>query len=279
VTYRVSESRQWTENRPSLGRRTLRLGELWRYRELVAFLALRDIKVRYKQAVLGGAWAVLQPLLSAAIFTVVFGRLARVSSGDVPYLVFSFAGVTLWSYLNTAVNKARSSLVSNSALITKVYFPRLAAPFASVVPGLIDLAVTLPVVVAMMVWSGVTPTARIFVAPLFLGGTMLVALGTGTLFAALTVQYRDVEQVFGLLLQMWLFATPVAYPTELIPDRWQWVYHLNPMVGLVDGWRWSLLGGAALGPEAIVSCVTAAAVLVTGLRVFQRAERRFADII
>ena len=279
MTGRVASDAPWVENRPTRGRRALQLEELWAYRELVAFLAVRDIKVRYKQAVFGGAWAVVQPLASAAIFTVVFGRLAKVSSQGVPFLVWSFTAVTLWSYFSTAVNGARGSLLANAALITKVYFPRIAAPLASVLPGLIDLAVALVVLVGLLVWNGLAPGPELVLAPLFLVGTVLVAFGIGTLFAAVTVQYRDVQQVFGLVLQLWLFATPVAYPPTLVKGGWQWVYHLNPVVGLVEGWRWSILGTPAPGRQALVSLAVGVVTLVGGLRVFQRSERRFADVI
>lgn len=269
----------WVENRATEGRRTLRVRELWRYRELVGFLALRDVKVRYKQAVFGGVWAILQPLAGAAIFTVVFSRLAGVSSGDVPYLVVAFASFTLWSYFSSSLDSARMSLVSNSSLVTKVYFPRLCAPLAGVFPALIDLGVALVVLAGLMVWNGIAPGAAVLAAPIFLLGAMVVALGVGTLFAALTVQYRDVQQVFGFVAQLWLFATPVAYPPGLVEGGWRWIYHLNPMVGVIEGWQWSLLGGAAPGADALVSLAAGALLLVVGLRVFQRAESRFADVI
>ncbi len=276
---RISGNDEWIENRPTHGRRSLRLDELWAYRELVAFFALRDVKVRYKQAIFGAAWAIVQPLAGAAIFTVVFGRLANVPSEGIPYLVFAFAGFSLWSYFSTSVDNARSSLVDNAALITKVYFPRLAAPLASVLPGLVDLGVALVVLVGMMIVVGLLPGMAVLTAPLFLIAAMIVALGTGTLFAALTVQYRDVDHVFGLLIQLWLFATPVAYPSTLVKGSWRWVYHLNPMVGVVDGWRWSVLGAPRPGWPALVSAVVGALLLVLGLGVFQRTERRFADVI
>jgi lipopolysaccharide transport system permease protein len=274
-----TDSEPWIENRPTNGRRALHFDELWNYRELVWFLALRDVKARYKQALFGGAWAIIQPLAGAALFTVVFGRLAKLPSDGIPYLLFTFASLSLWSYFATSVNNARSSLISNSSLITKVYFPRLIAPVAAVLPGLIDLAVALVVLVVMMIWEGVAPGLAVLTAPLFLVGAMVVALGAGALFAALTVQYRDVEQVFGLLQQLWLFATPVAYTTSLIKGPWRWVYSLNPMVGVLDGWRWAVLRGAPLGWQDLLSAGIGVLVLLVGLRVFQRGERRFADII
>lgn len=275
----TSDSGQWIESRPTRGRRALRFGELWRYRELVTFLAVRDVKVRYKQAVFGGVWAIVQPLAGAAIFTVVFGQVADLPSDGIPYLVFTFAGFALWTYLSTSVNTARASLISNSSLITKVYFPRLAAPLASVLPALIDLGVALVVLAVLAYAAGVAPGIAVLTAPLFLVGTVVVAFGTGTLLAALTVQYRDLQQVFTVLVQLWLFASPVAYSSSLIDDRWRWAYALNPMAGVLDGWRWSVLGGPPPGWELLVSAAVAGVLLVTGLLVFQRNERRFADVI
>jgi ABC-type polysaccharide/polyol phosphate export permease len=269
----------WIESRPTAGRRALRFDELWNARELVAFLALRDVKVRYKQAIFGGLWAIVEPLAAAAIFTVVFGRLANLSSGDIPYLVFAFCGFSIWSYFSTSVNDARNSLVTNSTLITKVYFPRLAVPLASVLPALIDLGVALLVLAVMCVFTGVYPSVAILTAPLFLVGAIVVAFGVGTLFATLTVQYRDVHHVFSLLLQLWLFATPVAYPGTLVTGGWRWLYSLNPMVGVVDGWRWALLDAPPPGWEVLASAAVALVLLYMGLRVFQRNERRFADVI
>jgi ABC-type polysaccharide/polyol phosphate export permease len=269
----------WLENRASRGRRALRLGELWRYRELITFLALRDVKVRYKQAVFGGLWAIIQPLAGAGVFTVVFGRMAQLPSDGFPYLVFTFAGFSLWTYFSTSVNSARSSLINNSSLITKVYFPRLAAPLASVLPGLIDLGVAVVVLAVLATVSGTRPGIALLFAPVFLLGAVVVAFGTGTLLAALTVQYRDLQQVFSVLVQLWLFASPVAYSSQLVDQHWRWAYRLNPMVGMLDGWRWSLLGGPAPGQEILLSAAVAGAILMAGLIVFQRGERRFADVI
>lgn len=274
-----SATEQWTEIRPTHGRRAVRLEELWAYRELVGFMALRDVKVRYKQAVFGGAWAIVQPLAGAAIFTVLFGRLADLPSDGIPYLVFAFAGFSLWSYFSVALGAARGSLISNESLITKVYFPRLVAPLASVVPGLIDLGVAAVVLAIMMFAYDIAPGLAVLSAPLFVLWAMVVAFGTGTLLAALTVKYRDVVQVFGFLTQLWLYATPVAYASTLIEGRWRWVYALNPMVGPLDGWRWALLGGPAPTTTALVSAASTIVLLVAGLAVFQRGERRFADII
>ncbi len=270
---------EWIENRPSAGRRALSLDELWRARELVGFLALRDVKVRYKQAIFGGAWSVVQPLVGAAIFTFVFGRLANVSSDGIPFLVFAFAGFSLWSYFSMALNSARGSLLSNAPLVTKVYFPRLAAPVASVLPGLVDLAVAIVVLGGMMTWREVTPGLPLLLAPVFLLATVATALGAGTFSAALVVQYRDVQQVFSFVVQVWFFATPVAYPASLVEGGWRWLYYVNPMAGIVEGWRWSLLGAPAPSRYAVLSFVSVLVFLVIGARVFQRTERRFADVI
>lgn len=279
ISAEPSDVQGWIESRATRGRRVMRLGELWRYRELIMFLALRDVRVRYKQAVFGGLWAIVQPLAGAAVFTVVFGRIARLPSDGINYLVFTFAGFALWTYFSSAVNNARSSLVANSSLITKVYFPRLVVPLASVLPGLIDLGVTLVILAAMSAAFRVAPGIAILTAPLFLLGAVAVAFGTGTLLAALTVQYRDLQQVFTVLVQLWMYASPVAYSSSLVGDRWRWVYGLNPMVGVLDGWRWSLLGGPAPGSELLVSGVVAGTITVAGLIVFQQGERRFADVI
>lgn len=273
------ERDRWIENKPTAGRRSLDLAELLRYRELVWFLAVRDLKVRYKQALLGSIWAVAQPLAGAAIFTVVFDRLAGISTEPVPYIVFSFAGFSLWTYFSAAVNQARGSLIANSALITKVYFPRLIAPLASIFPGLVDLTVALMVLAVMLVLTGVAPGVALVATPLALLVTMMIAFGTGTLLAALTVRYRDLQQVFGVLLQLWLFASPVAYPATLVEGTWRWIYHLNPMAGALDLWRWALLDAPLPVAQTGVSTGVAVVLAITSIQVFQRSERHFADVI
>lgn len=269
----------WVENRPTSGRRALWVRELWRSRELIAFLALRDVKVRYKQAVFGALWAIAQPLAGAAIFTLVFGRVAGLTSDGLPYILFAFTGFSLWTYLSSSVNTTRMSLLTNSALITKVYFPRLAAPLAGVLPALIDLGVAMTVLVVLCVLTGVVPSAAVPLAPLFLLGTMVLAFGMGTLLAALTVRYRDLQQVFAVVVQLWLYASPVAYSTTVVTGHWRWLYTINPMVGLLDGWRWSLLGGPTPGWSLAVSGSVTAVLTLLGLLVFQRNEQRFADVI
>lgn len=273
------DTARWIENRSTEGARSLQLDELWRYRELVLFLALRDVKVRYKQAAFGVGWAVLQPLAGVAVFTVVFRLLADVPSDGVPYPAFAFLGYSVWTYFSSTLNSARASLVSNAALVTKVYFPRLAAPLATLLPGLVDLAVALVIVAGFMIFYGIVPGLSIFTLPLWILAVTVTALGTGLLGATLNVKYRDAHHVFGLLTQLWLFASPVAYPSSLVQGEWRYLYYLNPMVAVIDGFRWSMFGAPAPGLPALVSGATCAGLLVVGLRYFRSAERRFADVI
>lgn len=270
----------WIENRPPAGwLRGLRARELWEYRELALFLALRDLKVRYKQTIFGVAWAVIQPLAGVAIFTVVFGRLVDVPSDGIPYPVFVYAGMLAWVYLSSAVDEAAQTLVEKSALVTKVYFPRILAPLAAVLPGLVDMAISLVILAGFMAVYGVAPGAAIALVPLWLLALVLVAAAAGTWLAALNVQYRDVRHALTFLIQVWLFVSPVVYPSSLVDGAWRFLYAANPVVGAVDGLRWSLLGAPAPGPEDLVSLVVGALVLVSGIAYFQRVERRFADVV
>jgi lipopolysaccharide transport system permease protein len=275
----TSVSDRWVENRAPTGWHKVDLRELWAYRELIAFLAIRDVKVRYKQAVLGMAWAVLQPLAGAVVFTLVFDRIANLPSDGIPYPVFAFVGVTVWTYFTTSVTTAMSSLVGNVGLVTKVYFPRMAAPIAAVLPGLLDMAISLLILVVLMVVYGVTPGLGLLALPLCVVVLVALAFGVGLILATLNVRYRDVKGVSSLLLQLWLFASPVAYGSSVIRDRWELLYALNPMAGLIDAFRWSLLGAPAPGTEALPSLAVLAVILVAGVAVFAREERRFADII
>jgi ABC-type polysaccharide/polyol phosphate export permease len=274
-----ADAEGWIETPRGDGRRSVRLAELWAYRELVAFLALRDLRARYKQAAFGFGWAVVQPLSGAIVLTVVFRELAGVPSDGIPYLVFAFLGFSVWSYFSSSLNAANISLVANSALVTKVYFPRLAAPFAAVLPGTVDLGIALGLTGVLMVVQGVSPGLALLTLPLWVAAVVLVALGVGLLLATATVQYRDVPHAFGLLTQLLLFASPVAYPASLVPERWLWLYHVNPMAGVISGFRWSMLGGTAPGAPALVSLATGVALLWLGLRYFGNHERRFADVI
>jgi lipopolysaccharide transport system permease protein len=273
------DRRAWIENRPSRGLRGLSLRELWEYRELAGFFALRDLKVRYKQAAFGAAWAVLQPLVGVVVFTLVFRRLAKVPSDGIPYPVFAFLGLAVWAYVSSGVTKAAQSLVSNSALVTKVYFPRLLAPLASVLPGLLDLALSLLVLGLLMLVYGIAPTWAILTLPLWLLALVATTLSVGLWLAALNVQYRDVNHAVTLLVQLWLFVSPVAYPSSLVPEAWGRLYALNPVVGLLDGFRWAVLGAPWPDISPFLSLAVTAALLVGGVLYFQRVERRFADVI
>jgi lipopolysaccharide transport system permease protein len=269
----------WVENRPRTGLLRLDLRELWAYRELAGFMALRDVRVRYKQAVLGIGWAVFQPLAGVVVFTIVFRRLAQVESDGLPYPIFAFAGLLAWNYTSGAVTKATQSLVSNAGLVTKVYFPRLLIPLAAVLPGLLDLAVSVPVLLVLYPIYDVRPGWAVLTLPLWVAAAMVVALAVGLLLAALNVRYRDVNQAISLLVQLWLFLSPVAYPTSTVPEAWRPVYALNPMVGVIDGFRWCLLAGPAPGPWSLLSAVVTLVLLGVALTYFQRTERRFADVI
>lgn len=269
----------WTENRPSGGARALRLAELWAYRELVLFLALRDVKARYKQALFGIGWSVVQPIVGVLMLTLVFRRLAGVPSDGIPYPLFALLGFLLWSYFAGSLGSASTSLVNNVSLVTKVYFARMVTPVAALLPGLVHLAVGFVLLVVLLVVYGVRPGWEALLAPLCLLGAMAIALGAGLLLAALNVKYRDVGHVLGFLTQLWFLASPVAYPSSLVGDEWRYVYALNPMAGVLDAARWSLLEGPAPGPELAISALSALVLLAVGLFYFQRTERQFADVI
>jgi ABC-type polysaccharide/polyol phosphate export permease len=275
----VGATAEWKENRSTQGTRALHLGELWEYRELVFFLALRDFKAKYKQAVFGVGWAVVQPIAGVLVFTIVFRHFAGVPSDGIPYIVFALLGFTVWSYFAGSLGAASTSLVTNAALVTKVYFPRIAAPIAALLPGLVQLGIGLVLVVALMAYYGIAPGINAAFFPLVVIGGLVTALGSGLLFAALNVKYRDVGNIVGLLMQLWLLASPVAYPSSLVPDDWRWVYALNPMVGVLDAARWSLVDAPAPGLDVLASGATALVLLAVGLVYFQRTERQFADLI
>jgi lipopolysaccharide transport system permease protein len=270
----------WVENRAPAGWLSApSLRELWSFRELAYFLALRDLKVRYKQTAFGVAWVVLQPLGAAAIFTVIFGRLAQLPSDGAPYAVFAFAGMTLWTYFSRSLDAAAQSLVQSRDVVTKIAFPRILAPAAAVVPGLVDLAIALGVLAVFLVVYDVPQSAALLTLPLWVAGTLLVALGVGVGLAALNVRYRDVRHTLPFLLQIWLFASPVAYSASLVEGGWRYVYALNPLAGLVEGFRWSVGAGPTPGPELLVSAAAAAVLIAAGTLYFLRAERTFADVI
>ena len=265
---------------PSKGLISLKLKELWDYRELLYFLIWRDIKIRYKQTVLGAAWAILQPLLTMIVFTIFFGRLAGVPSDGIPYPVFSFAALLPWQLFARALTESSNSLVGNQGLITKVYFPRLVIPMSAVLAGLVDFAISFVVLLIMMVYYGIIPNIHILTLPLFLLLAIATALAVGLWLSALNVIYRDVRHTIPFLVQFWLFLTPIAYPTSLVPEHWRTLYGLNPMVGVVEGFRWALLGKeGGVGPVVLASALVVAVLLVGGLFYFRRMEKTFADVI
>jgi len=258
----------------------LDLGELWEYRELFAFLVWRDVKVRYKQTVLGAAWAVLQPFLTMIVFSLFFGRLAGVPSDDVPYPIFSYSALVPWTFLATAVTQSSNSLVTSANLLRKIYFPRLIVPTSTVFAALVDFSIAFAVLLAMMAFYGFAPTANALWLPLLLLLALVTALGVGLWLSALNVQFRDVRYTVPFLVQFWLFATPIAYPSSLLPEVWRPLYAVNPMVGVVEGFRWALLGtDTAPGPMIAVSCLAAVTLLVSGALYFRRMEKTFADVV
>jgi lipopolysaccharide transport system permease protein len=256
------------------------LPELWAYRGLLRFLVWREVRVRYAQTVLGAAWAVVQPLLTMAVFTIVFGRFARIPSDGRPYWIFALVALVPWSYLSTAVTSASGSLVTNTNLVTKVYFPRLVIPAAPVIAGLLDLAIALLLLLLAMVAFGMVPQPQaVVLVPLLVCLMMLTAMGVGSLFGALNIQYRDVKHVMPFVVQVWMFASPIAYPLSLVPDRYRLAYALNPMVGVVEGFRTALLGSGTLRPaELALSGASAVALFALGTLYFRHTERFFADV-
>lgn len=268
-----------TEIRGSHGWSDLGLGELWQRRELVYFLVWRDIKVRYKQTVLGAAWALLQPLFAMFAFTLVFGKLARMPSGGIPYPLFSLAGLVPWMFFVFAVSESGNSMVGSQHLIKKVYFPRLAIPLGTILAGLVDFTLALVLLVIVMAWYGVVPEPRALALPLFVLLALVAALGLGLWLAALNVLYRDIRYVIPFLMQMLLFATPVAYPTSLLPEPFRTLSGLNPMTGVVNGFRWALLGADAPSATVWLSAAVAAGLCVSGALFFRLMERRFADVV
>jgi homopolymeric O-antigen transport system permease protein len=265
---------------PSRGVARLDLLELWEYRELLYFLVWRDVKVRYKQTVLGAAWAVLQPFLTMVVFSVVFGRLAGIRSEGLPYPVFSFAALLPWQLFAHALTQSSASLVANQNLITKVYFPRLFIPLASVLGGLVDFGAAFVVLLALMGYYRVVPGPALVAVPLFVLFAVATGLAVGLWLSALNIQYRDVRYAMPFLTQFWLWATPVAYPSSLIPPPWRTLCGLNPMAGVVEGFRWALLGGAHPPTELVlVSALVVVAALLSGLVYFRRMEVTFADVV
>ena len=266
--------------KPTRGWGRLNLGEIWKYRELTYFLTWRDLKVRYKQTVLGASWAVLQPFLTMVVFSVFFGSLLNVPSEGVPYPIFSYTALLPWGVFAKALNDAGRSLVANRSMITKIYFPRMVIPLASEISGLVDFAIAFVVLLVMMWYFKIPPTTNIWTLPIFLLLAMVTALGVGLWLSALNVLYRDIGYIIPFLTQLWFYLTPIVYPASQVPEQWQTLYALNPMVGVVEGFRWALLGTSTTpGPMVAVSSVVAFLMLVSGMFYFRRMERTFADTV
>jgi lipopolysaccharide transport system permease protein len=266
--------------KPATGWVSINFQALWEYRELLYFLCWRDIKVRYKQTALGAAWAIIQPFFTMVVFALFFGRLAKMPSDGIPYTIFAYAGLVPWMFFANGLSSASDSLVSNSNLVKKVYFPRLIMPIAAVLSGAVDFLLAFTVLLAMMLYYSVVPTVQLVFLPLFFLLAVTTALGVALWLSALNVKFRDVRYVIPFIIQFWLFATPVAYPSSLLSEPWRSLYGLNPMVGVVEGFRWALLG-ANTGPSAmiLVSSTAALLILVGGLFYFRRMEKSFADTV
>jgi len=273
------EASQSIRIEPPKGFISVSLRELWQYRDLLYFLVWRDIKVRYKQTGLGVAWAVLQPLLTMVVFSVFFGRLAKMPSDGVPYSLFTFAGLVPWIFFANGLTQSSNSLVSSSNLISKVYFPRLHVPLAAVLSGAVDFGLSCLMLGVMMALYHVRPSPYLWYLPLFALLAFVTMLGVGLWFSALNVRYRDVRYIVPFVSQFWMFATPIAYPSSLLSEPWRTVYSLNPLVGVVEGFRWAFFGTKVPGPILLVSTGITLIILVAGAYYFQRVEASFADVI
>jgi lipopolysaccharide transport system permease protein len=266
--------------KPSKGWVSLGLKNLWEYRELLYFLTWRDIKVRYKQTVLGATWAIIQPFFTMVVFSLFFGRLAKIPSDGIPYPLFAFAALVPWTFFANGLSQSSNSLVGSANLITKVYFPRLIIPVSSILSGFIDFAIAFAVFILMALYYGIYPTISIILLPFLLLLGFTTALGVGLWLSALNVKFRDVRYVIPFLTQFWLFATPIAYPSSLLSEPWRTIYGINPMAGVVEGFRWAILGtDTAPAPMIFVSALVSLAVLISGVFYFKRVEKSFADII
>jgi lipopolysaccharide transport system permease protein len=265
---------------PSRSWLSLNLHELWGYRELLYFLVWRDVKIRYKQTAIGAAWAILQPLMTMVIFMLVFRKFANVPSDGLPYSIFAYTALMPWTLFAGAVNRSSVSIVSQASVISKVYFPRLIVPISAVLSGLVDFFVAFILLIGMMLWYGVVPTLDVLALPLFLLLALSTALGVGLWLSALNVKYRDVGHAIPFLIQLWMFASPIAYPVSLVPEKWRLLYSLNPLTGVIEGFRWALLGKDSPDFGIIgVSAVAVVVLLFTGLVYFKRMERTFADVV
>jgi lipopolysaccharide transport system permease protein len=266
--------------RPSRGWISLNLRDLWEYRELLYFLTWRDIKVRYKQTVLGAAWAIIQPFFTMVVFSLFFGKLAKVPSDNIPYPIFSYAALVPWTFFANGLSQSSTSLVASANLIQKVYFPRLVVPISAVISGGVDFVLAFVVLLGLMLFYGIVPTAAVVWLPLLLLLALVTSLGVGLWLTAMNVQFRDVRYAVPFLVQAWMFATPIAYPSSLLDEPWRTLYGINPMAGVVEGFRWALLGTeTAPGPIVLVSALMSVGLLITGAFYFRRMEKTFADVV
>jgi lipopolysaccharide transport system permease protein len=269
-----------TRREPQRGWPWPKFRELWEFRELLFFFAWRDIKVRYRQTVMGALWAIIQPFFTMVIFSLFFGRLAKVPSDGLPYPVFSYAALVPWTFFANALTQASNSLVVSANMVKKIYFPRLALPIATVLAGVVDLVLAFVVLLGMMLYYGLVPTINVLWLPFFLLLALVTSLGVGLWLSAMNVQFRDVRYTVPFLTQAWLFLTPIAYPSSLLAEPWRTLYGLNPMAGVVEGFRWALLGtDTAPGPMLLVSSLMALSLFVSGAFYFRRMEQSFADVV
>lgn len=265
---------------PSKGWVSLKLRELWEYRELLYFLSWRDVKVRYKQTVLGVAWAIIQPFFSMVIFSIIFGNFAGIPSDDIPYPIFSYTALVPWFFFANGLTKSTESLVSGGGMLKKIYFPRMAMPVAAVLSGLIDFVLAFIILLGMMVYFDTYPTLNIIWLPLLLLLGLTTSLGVGMWLTAMNVQFRDIRYVTPFLVQTWMYATPIVYPSSIFDEPWRTLYAINPMVGVIEGFRWSLLGVETQpGPIIIVSALVSILILISGAFYFRRMEKNFADVV
>jgi lipopolysaccharide transport system permease protein len=269
-----------TRRSPSKGWALPKLRELWEYRELLFFFVWRDIKVRYRQTVMGALWAIIQPFFTMVIFSLFFGRLAQIPSDGLPYPVFSYAALVPWTFFATALNQASNSLVASAQMVKKIYFPRLSLPIATVLASVVDFVLAFIVLLGMMLFYGLVPTINVLWLPFFLLLALVTSLGVSLWLSAMNVQFRDVHYTIPFLTQAWLFMTPIAYPSSLLPEPWRTLYGLNPMAGVVEGFRWALLGtDTAPGPMTLVSAAVALILFISGAFYFRRMEQGFADVL
>ena len=275
----MNETTQVTEIRPGGFVASLDLGEIWKYRELLYFLTLRDIKIRYKQTLIGVAWAILQPVLTTAIFTIIFSTFARFDTGTIPYPLFALSGLIIWLYVHTSISLASNSFVNNTSLVTKVYFPRLIVPLAAALATLFDLLFGFGILVILMLYFGASPNINILLAPLFILLALVLAVAFGTLFSALNVRFRDVKFALPFMLQVWMIASPIFYPADLLSEKWKLVFAINPLTGILEGFR-SALFGAPFDWQVIgVSAASLIVLTIFSLFVFKKMEDKFADVI